>query len=307
MPIHLPPLSRRRFISRTLAASLGISLAPPSLLAAENAGDPNTWALLSDIHIAADRSLVARGGNMTDHLMAASREVVAWTDKPAGVIISGDCAYNSGETADYMVVADLLKPMREAGLPIHLMLGNHDDRERFWNALEQGKESARPVMNKHVAMMKTPRANFFLLDSLDKVLVTPGVLGEAQLEWLGKTLDANADKPAIIFNHHNLQVGEAQGALKDTARLMEILRPRKQVKAYFYGHTHTWKQGKDESGIHLINLPPVAYPFDKVSPLGWVQAKFQESGARLEFRCLDQTRKEHGQVVDLKWRGMGEV
>ena len=302
MPIYLSPLSRRQFISRTLAASIGVSLAPRSLLSAEGAGDPNTWALLSDIHIAADRALVARGANMTDNLIVAAREVVGWADKLAGVIISGDCAYNSGETADYAVVADLLKPMREGGLPIHLMLGNHDEREHFWNALDGQKSARRPVMDKHVAILKTPRANFFLLDSLEKVLLTPGLLGEDQLEWLGKALDANADKPAVIFNHHNLQVGDAQGALKDTVKLMEILRPRKQVKAYFYGHTHTWKFGKDESGIHLVNLPPVAYLFDKTSPNGWVQAKFQSDGARLELRCLDQGHKGHGQVVNLKWR-----
>jgi hypothetical protein len=80
------------------------------------------------------------------------------------------------------------------------------------------------------------------------------------------------------------------------------LRPRRQVKAYFFGHTHRWDVGRDDSGIHLVNLPPTAYLFEAGRPNGWVHAEIQESGARLELRCLNHTRKDHGQVVNLRWR-----
>ena len=57
----------------------------------------------------------------------------------------------------------------------------------------------------------------------------------------------------------------------DTVALFEVIRPRKQVKAYIYGHTHTWKVEQDDSGLHLINLPPVAYIFHEGDPSGWVR------------------------------------
>jgi len=132
--------------------------------------------------------------------------------------------------------------------------------------------------------------------------VTPGLLGDAQRAWLAKTLDANADKPAILFAHHNPQKGDAPSGLKDTDKLFEIIEPRKQVKAYIFGHTHDWNARKTDSGIHLINLPPVAYIFEKGKPNGWVQATVQPESLRLELRCLDRTHKDHGQVLDLKWR-----
>jgi predicted phosphodiesterase len=302
MPIHLPPISRRQFLGRTVAAAAG-ALVAPRLSAAEAGSASQTWALLSDIHIAADRTKIAREVNMTDNLIAVGRELIDLKEKPFAVLIDGDCAYNSGETGDYATVVDLLKPIREAQLPLHLTLGNHDDRSHFWDGLEEQKAVKRPVEDKHVALLTTPQANWILLDSLEKVLVTPGLLGEAQLDWLAKTLDANPSKPVIIAGHHNLApAGETGGGLKDTEKFLEIIRPRKQVKAYIYGHTHTWKVLPDPSGIHLINLPPVAYLFDKTSPNGWVNATVRHDGLRLELRCLDKKRPDHGEVKDLKWR-----
>ena len=100
MPIHLPAISRRQFLLRSLAGGAALALSP-SLLAAAKRTDPNSWALLADTHLAADRSLVARGINMTDHFTTVSRELLALPKRPAGVFITGDCAYNSGQAADY--------------------------------------------------------------------------------------------------------------------------------------------------------------------------------------------------------------
>ena len=52
-------------------------------------------------------------------------------------------------------------------------------------------------------LVEGPRANWFLLDSLDEPNKTPGVLGDKQVAWLGQALDARANKPAILVAHHN--------------------------------------------------------------------------------------------------------
>jgi hypothetical protein len=302
MPIHLPPISRRQFFLRTLAAGAGLALKPSLLAAATRQTDPDSWALFSDIHVAADPAKLGRGINMTDHFKVAAREVLALPKRPAGVFINGDCAFNSGEKADYAQVAELLEPIRQDDMPVHLLLGNHDHRERFWDALQEEKAAQRPLADKQVALLKTKRANWFMLDSLETTLQTPGKLGQEQLDWLASALDANPALPAIVMVHHNPGTRESVGGLKDTQALYEIIRPRKHVKAYFFGHTHFWRVDKDESGIHLINLPPVAYVFKEGQPSGWVHATLKDHGMRLELRCQDQTHKEHGQVVNLKWR-----
>jgi 3',5'-cyclic-AMP phosphodiesterase len=300
MPIHLQPISRRQFFLRTLAGGAALALSP-RLGAAAKRTDPNSWALLSDIHLAADPGRIARGINMTDHFVTVSHELLALPKCPAGVFVTGDCAYESGQTGDYRQVAALLEPIRQSQMPVHLALGNHDNRERFWEALEAEKAAKRPLADRQVALLPTPSANWFVLDSLETTLATPGLLGKEQLDWLAGALDANRDKAALVLIHHNPGLTGNLG-LKDTAALFDIIRPRRQVKAYIFGHTHAWNVWRDESGIHLINLPPVSYVFQPGAPAGWVHATLERKGMRLELRCVDPSDKAHGQVVNLQWR-----
>ena len=250
MPFHLPPVSRRDFLRRALVAGTGL-LTLPTLRAAGT--DPDRWALLSDTHIAADSATVSRDVNMADHLRATLAEVRALTTPPVGVFVNGDCSLLRGLADDYTKFAELFAPIREAGLPIHLTLGNHDDREVFWTALQNSKPAAPPLASKHVSVVEGARANWFLLDSLDVTNQTPGRLGDEQRAWLAKALDAKADKPALVMVHHN-PVSAAPGkkaALLDADDLLALVVQRRHVKAIFFGHTHTWHI-TEQDGLHLV-------------------------------------------------------
>jgi 3',5'-cyclic AMP phosphodiesterase CpdA len=184
------------------------------------------------------------------------------------------------------------------------MLGNHDNRDEFRVVLKG--QAASPIDSKQVALLEAGPVNWFLLDSLDKPNVTPGVLGEEQLKWLSAALDKHADKPALISVHHHPvwpknDPNFKNGGITDTVPLFEILEPRKQVKAVFFGHTHDWAITQRE-GIHLVNLPPVAYVFSKGRPSGWVRADLAASGITLTLSALDKTHKQHGEKHELAWR-----
>ena len=131
MPIYLPQLSRREFLKRAALAGAGIALAPPA-----HAGlfgkprDKHTFAIFSDTHIAADATLQNNGTNMADNLAACVRELAAWPANPATVIVNGDLAFKSGLPEDYATFGKLIEPVR-ALAPLHLSLGNHDEREDF--------------------------------------------------------------------------------------------------------------------------------------------------------------------------------
>ena len=301
MPIYLPPLSRRAFLRRSLLAGTGIALAP-ELFAAPRHKDANAWVFFADPHIAGDAAKISRNTNMTEHLTAACKGVVGLAQQPAGVFVVGDCAYNKGEAEDYQQFTWLLEPLRATGLPLHLALGNHDHREHFRAALPPGETAKRPMADKQVALVKSSNVNWFLLDSLETTLSTPGLLGEEQLSWLAKALDANRRKPAVVVLHHNPGTLENVSGLKDTEALLAIIRPRPQVKAWIFGHTHVWRVRADTSGIHFVNLPPVAYIFHPGDPAGWVHATVRRDGMKLELSCLDTSHQDHGQAVDLKWR-----
>src|SRR5262249_5818932 len=175
-------------------------------------------------------------------------------------------------------------------------------RANFRKALESDHESVRPLADRNVAIVRTARANFFLLDSLDVVDVTPGRLGEAQIAWLARHLDLNANKPAIVCVHHNLNGDKALNGLIDTKALLAVLEPRKQVKAYVFGHSHVWSVKEHASGIHLVNLPAIGYPFAPTQPTGWVHCTLSKNGATLKLFSLDPQHAADGQTVDLKWR-----
>jgi len=303
MPIYIPPITRRQFLKSSLAVGASLLL-PRRLWAEDKPADLNTWALLSDSHIAADRAKIAREVNLAEHFETAVREVVALPQRPGAALITGDCAFLKGEKGDYTTFAGLAQPIRAAQIPLHLVPGNHDDRSHLRGAFTEAKATRRPSADRCIALVRSPHANWFLLDSLDQTNSTPGVLGETQLAWLAQTLDANTDKPAIIAAHHNPDdcKREKPSGLLDTAKLLEVILPRKQVKAYVFGHTHVWKVARHESGIHFINLPATAYVFAKGVPSGWVLATMQPDGARLRLNCIDRAHAQHGQTLDLKWR-----
>jgi len=302
MPIHLPPLSRRTFLRRAALAGAGLAIVPQLQAAYMRRTKATSFALLADTHIAADASKFSRDINLTDHFNTVARAVTGLPQRAAGVFIVGDCALSSGESEDYVQLTRLLDTLRADGLRLYLALGNHDHRENFWTAIKSQQAAKRPILDKQTALIKTKHVNWFMLDSLEKTLQTPGQLGEEQLQWLADTLDANRKTPAVIVVHHNPVDSSKISGLKDTEALLEILRPRPQAKAWIYGHTHHWQVTRDPSGIHFVNLPPVAYIFQEGDPSGWVHATARRDGMHLELRCLDAAHKAHGQVVDLKWR-----
>ena len=303
MPVHLPPLSRRAFLAGSLATVSGLLLGDSAWGADERgAADPHRFALLSDVHVAANRAAIQRNVVMADHLAGVVAEVAALSPRPAAAAVDGDLALGTGEAGDYAVLLDLLKPLRAAGVPVHLALGNHDHRDRFRAALPAPERRATPIKEKHAYVVESPRANWFILDSLDQTNAVPGTLGETQLRWLAEGIDARKDKPALVVVHHNPDPEDpTRGGLTDTFPLLELIKSRRQAKALFYGHTHRWSVRQDE-GPYLVNLPAVAYVFREGDPSGWVDVRLTETGATLELRCVDPAHKQHGEKHELRWR-----
>ena len=231
------------------------------------------------------------------------------------MIINGDCARLKGRPKDYATFRSAVDRITEAGLPLHMTMGNHDDRDSFYGAFEKRKPEAALVEGKHVAVLPGNRANLFLVDSLNVVNEVAGKLGKTQLQWLADSLAEHRDKPAIVIGHHDPQVlpegaDEKNSGLTDTVKFFEVLHGQAHVQAYFYGHTHDWKLAQTSDSVHLINQPPCAYVFNAKRPNGWVRLRVREESLVVELRALDRNHPQHGETHTLEHRvliGAGEA
>ena len=195
---------------------------------------------------------------------------------------------------------NLFKPLRELRVPIHLTLGNHDERTRVREAFADDLPKSSVLVDKLVGETNEPSVRYLLLDSLQKPNVTPGRLGSEQIAWLAKALDDDRATSTIVFVHHNLNATWTS-ALLDTTALLDVLRPRRQVKAVVFGHTHVWNH-RVIDGLHMINLPAVGYRFSPKQPLAWCVFRPRKDGGELELRCVGGDRRKDGERVDLRWR-----
>ncbi len=293
------PTSRRKFLtgaSKALAAA-GLAGAVgrwPDGARADDAAALRV-GLLSDTHIAANLKDGFRKFVPWDNLQTVLPQVTA--TNPDWIILNGDAARLTGETADYEALRRALAPVAER-TPIYLGLGNHDHRERFLQVFPQTAVARQNVVTKFVFMVERPWIRFLILDSLFVTNQTAGLLGKAQRTWLAEYLKTSDARNTVIFVHHTL--GDGDGELLDAERFFEVIRPHKKVKAVFYGHSHVYSFSQ-RNGAHLINLPAVGYNFADGEPVGWVDAKFSATGVTLQLRALGGNRVDDGKVTTLEW------
>ena len=297
MPISLDPtMSRRRFIQTTIAAGTGHFLARRGLAAGEPASAGGHWVFAADTHVPEDPRNEYRGFRPYDNF----KTVVAQFQeaRPQGVIIAGDSARLEGTPGDYANVRDLIEPLRST-TPVHICLGNHDDRRNFLAALEDLPGERQPVEGKYVNVVHTNGVRFVLLDSLLYVNRVAGLLGKNQRIWLAQYLKEIDDRPTLLFFHHTL--GYEDGDLLDMDRMLAIVRPHKKIKALVFGHSHVY-QYDTEAGIHLINLPATGYNFSDDDAVGWVEANVTTEGAELTLHAIGGNTEKDGETTSLAWK-----
>ena len=308
MPIHLGPITRRDFLTGAAGATAALVIGRRAYAAEAVKVDPNCFALLSDTHVPADPKTNIGRVNMTKQFARTIAQVAELTPAPSGAILCGDLSHVRGLVGDYRIFAPIVGKLAGAKIPAHLLLGNHDNIKNLYSVLAKAKPKTPPVAGKHVSIVQSPHANWFLLDSLEKTNSTPGRLGKEQLEWLTKSLDAHSDKPAIIMAHHDpsLAPRPKKGAkkrktsgLQDGAAMLDILLERKHVKAFINGHRHSWSVRKHK-GLHVIGLPTTAYSFGK-NASGWVIARTEKTGMSLEFRTTNAKHADNGKKAKLTW------
>lgn len=160
--------------------------------------------------------------------------------------------------ADFCVLAgdltDLAQPAAYARLktiiarlpiPVHITLGNHDERPVFLEVFGPGFVAETGKVDK-VIDIKGHR--IILLDSSEPGRVD-GVLEAAQIAWLKARLAEAMDRPVIVILHHNANALHIES---DNIRILEpdafiaALKTHPDIRQVIAGHVHltstaTWR------------------------------------------------------------------
>jgi 3',5'-cyclic-AMP phosphodiesterase len=206
---------------------------------------PFLIAQLSDPHVGASWIAPPPQG-----LLAAAVEAVR-TLEPDAVILSGDLVENAAD-AEYEGVKEALAPL---AVPVHVLAGNHDDRDALHRHFGVPGEGGLPVQ---YAVDLGP-LRLLVLDS-----TAPGhehgELDAARLEWLEAELSAAPERPALIALHHPPLATGAPAvdaiALRPDGRraLGELLARHPQVLKVISGHVHR-TVGGELGGRPVLAIP----------------------------------------------------
>lgn len=194
-------------------------------------------------------------------------------DLPASfAAITGDLV-RDGEPEAYARLKGMLEGLP---WPVHLMLGNHDDRDAFRRAFPAAPLDDAGFVQQSLA---TPAGTCLMLDTHAPGR-SEGELCARRLQWLSARLGESAG-PVLLFLHHAPQpvgIPYMDGiALRDADALWEVLAPhRARVRHVFHGHLHRPIAGSWR-GIPLSSLRGTAFAVALGQPTGKLAVSHREA------------------------------
>ena len=194
----------------------------------------------TDIHLTTPGQTIAGRDPNTNFQRALDHALDLHSDAEA-VFITGDLS-DWGEEPDYRRLDEIIA---KVSIPVHLGIGNHDDRATLLGVFpdladENGfVQKVIPLSDGHAVVIDTWGPD-----------THAGHFCETRAAWLSAQL-SQLEGPVLIFMHHNpVPVGidpVDQIMLMDADRLRQTLRPFKDRIAHiFHGHCHLHLNGTFE-------------------------------------------------------------
>lgn len=212
-------------------------------------------AQISDLHFLQKGILSFGKVDTHTHLERCMEAIQAFEPSPDIVLITGDLT-NDGDLLAYQALVDLLATL---DLPLYPIAGNHDDRD-LMRAVFPAIKALSPGGGLCYAIEDWPLRIIALDSSVDGK--PHGRLGEAQLDWLSNTLDADRNKPALVMVHHPpFKTGIDHmdwSMLRDGEALAQVIGDHPQVERVLCGHVHRAIQTRFAGTIAQI-APSIAH------------------------------------------------
>jgi 3',5'-cyclic AMP phosphodiesterase CpdA len=190
------------------------------------------FVVLSDLHLGPPGHPV--NGLDTGARTAQALETIRRDHADAAfVLLAGDLA-DQGEVAAYRHLRDLLTGMP---MPVHITLGNHDDRAAFLSVFGPDRDDPQGRVS---TALDAGGYRVVLLDTTEPGLVG-GRLCQGRLDWLAARLDEAEDRPVIIVQHHHanpLSLPVDEIMLENAEDYLATLLRHPDVRQVLAGHVH---------------------------------------------------------------------
>lgn len=192
---------------------------------------------LSDTHIRKAGELAERRVDTAAALEKSVAAVLALPQPPDAVIVTGDLV-DSGRPAQYAHLRELLAPI---ACPLHLLPGNHDNRD----ALRAAFPSSAPLHGHRAFIHYAVELEGLRIAVLDTAVTGAphGELNDEQLAALDATLRERPGVPTVIAMHHppfvtGIQRMDDFGLRRGGAGLTAVVGRHPQVDRIVCGHLH---------------------------------------------------------------------
>lgn len=187
---------------------------------------------MTDIHLTTPGKTIGGRDPIQNFQRALDHAMQQHADAEA-LFITGDLS-DWGETADYELLKELIAPL---DMPVHLAIGNHDDRDAMRNAFPELADENGFLQNVHELSL----GHAIVLDSWGPE-THAGHFCQQRASWLEEQL-SKLPGPVWIFMHHNpVPTGVApmdEIMLLDAERFKRVLGPHYHKIAHiFHGHCH---------------------------------------------------------------------
>ncbi len=229
---------------------------------------------LSDTHLLGGGGRLYGTIDAEDHLRQLLAELEASNGRPEAIVFTGDLA-DRGEPDAYDRLRAMVEPVaRRLGAQVIWVMGNHDDRGAFREALLSEQASARPVDRVY-------DVNGLRVITLDSTVPGHhwGEVTGAQLDWLAEELSIKAPHGTILAMHHPPMPSVLDLAvaveLRDQSGLAEVLLGT-DVRSIIAGHLHYSSTGTF-AGIPVSVASATCYTQDLNVPVGGTRGR---DGAR---------------------------
>ena len=226
---------------------------------------------LSDTHfVAGGTGLYGGSVNSETHLRQLFTELDASGAHPEAIIITGDLA-DVGDPVAYEELKAIVEPAAlRYGAQVIWVMGNHDDRGAFREALLGQHPSAAPVDRVHwvgglrvIALDSTVPGHHY------------GEVTGAQLDWLAEELATSAPHGTILAMHHPPIPSVLDLAvlveLRDQDGLAEVLQGS-DVRSIIAGHLH-YSTNSTFAGIPVSVASATCYTQDLNVPVGGTRGR----------------------------------